>query len=93
MGEKKKKWEQTVFGNCSAEMKVTVMIEGICILDLLEGNAVMLQQHSGQSAAGWFASGDSSNTKEEEQTNHEAMVVDRNWKFCAFQGDQDLILR
>lgn len=48
-------------------MKVTVMIEGICILDLLEGNAVMLQQCTGQYAAGWFIGEDNRNIKEERQ--------------------------
>lgn len=48
------------------------MIEGIFILDLLEGNLLY--------AAGWFTSGDNKNIKEERQKkkNLEAMVVDRN---------------
>lgn len=60
-------------------MKATVVTEGICVVDLLEGNAVMLQQCTGRYTAGWHTIGDNRNIKEERQKkNHEAMDIDRN---------------
>lgn len=59
-------------------MKATVVTEGICVVDLLEGNAVMLQRCTEWYTAGWHTSGDNRNIKEERQKkkNNEATDID-----------------